>query len=340
MPKQAAFSFRSLLVVILITAGISAAALWAAGLTPSDGRLAVVTLTVILLAAICGEFVRRRFRLSLRGLLVLITVFGIVLGLYADRSIQVLKRRQAADRLLMLGGKVKYEESWSWFKTKAGLVLPGWLRQSSPRALFGRVAEVTLPADLNDEQFASVADVLPEITYLSLNHTRVTDGELWRLLRSTELRMLFLDSQQLTDTSVDSLRRLPQLQELGLWGTHVETDRLELLSELPNLTKFSICYSTVEDGSFRHLAKLNRVREIRVAQCEISEDELEHLAAMASLRHLDLWSSKITDDAIVHLEGLDQVKSLNLAETEITPEGIARLKEALPNCNVFDGNWD
>jgi hypothetical protein len=42
----------------------------------------------------------------------------------------------------------------------------------------------------------------------------------------------------------------------------------------------------------------------------------------------------VTDAGLEHLAGLKNLAQLNLKGTAVTDQGIAKLKAALPNCNI------
>jgi len=45
--------------------------------------------------------------------------------------------------------------------------------------------------------------------------------------------------------------------------------------------------------------------------------------------------NEITDAGLVHLQRLTSLQKLNLAHIQVTDAGVAKLKEALPNCDIY-----
>ena len=67
---------------------------------------------------------------------------------------------------------------------------------------------------------------------------------------------------------------------------------------------------------------------------QISDAGLVHLKGLSSLQWLGLENTQITGAGLVHPEALSNLSTLNLDDTQITDAGVAKLKEALPNCEI------
>ena len=67
----------------------------------------------------------------------------------------------------------------------------------------------------------------------------------------------------------------------------------------------------------------------------IGDKELEHVKAFHWLRHLDPRFTKVTDNGLEHLMGLKHLQDLFLEGTKVTDDGIRKLKQALPNCEIY-----
>ncbi len=333
------FSARSLLLVMLAAVVIAAVALWQLGFDPRDGRLAAVTLAAVAAIWLILEFVRRRFRLSLRTFFVAFTATILVLGVYADRGVKVLQRRQAVERIRRTGGTAEFKRTEAWFRTEGGLVLPSWLRQISAGNAFGKVWRVDLPAACDDAELRVVRPALIDVTTLQLDHTQVTDSGLQHLANLGALQDLILGGHQVSRTGVQHLRRVPQLRHITFWRTDITAESTAYLGELPQLTVLDFYSTNLADGSCRHLRDLDRVEELHIRDSRLAEEELSHLRHMNGLRVLDLSRSAVSDGAIKYLKELQQLTLLNVAFTEITPEGIAQLQASLPNCRVYVPDW-
>jgi Leucine-rich repeat (LRR) protein len=61
---------------------------------------------------------------------------------------------------------------------------------------------------------------------------------------------------------------------------------------------------------------------------------LENLKGLSGLQRLDLSSWRVTETGLEHLRGLTSLQTLNLINTRLTDTEVAKLKQALPNCNI------
>ena len=151
---------------------------------------------------------RRRFRYSLRTLLVVVTLVGVVLGVWVQRA---ERQRRAVAAMREDGGKVMYD-----------------YEESRPRAVNGDLPGPDwLCRLLGVDYFANV-------THAHLSRS-ATDATLSHLGDLTSLKSLWLDGTQVTDTGLAHLTGLARLQELDLSGTQVTDAGCDRLQQaLPN----------------------------------------------------------------------------------------------------------
>jgi len=77
------------------------------------------------------------------------------------------------------------------------------------------------------------------------------------------------------------------------------------------------------------LTEIGRIGAIYLYNTQITDAGLVHLAGLTSLQELF-----VTDAGLVHLKGLTSLQTLGLGNTQVTDAGVAKLKEALPNCEI------
>jgi len=69
------------------------------------------------------------------------------------------------------------------------------------------------------------------------------------------------------------------------------------------------------------------------------DEGLKHLAHLTNLEYLDLNGTQVSDEGLKHLIGLIRIEWLNLENTQVSDEGVARLRLALPHCEItFNGD--
>lgn len=100
------------------------------------------------------------------------------------------------------------------------------------------------------------------LTDLNVAHTAITDAGLQHLAQSDSLEILWLLGTQVTDKGLVSLQRLPRLRELGLGQTRISDAGLETLQQFPALQKVVVPEATV---TARGIAQL--VEEVPGLKC-------------------------------------------------------------------------
>ncbi len=212
--------------------------------------------------------IRRRFRFSLRTLLIVFVVFSVGLGWFAFKMRQAEKQRGAVEAIRKAGGVVHYDyqqpDEWG-FTPEREPPAPAWLRELVGEDFFSDVVSVSgggtgFRTDAGDVILDHVKR-LPELTTLGLvgktvtdtglenlkglteldtlvlDHAQVSDEGLEHVGRLTKLELLYLSNTQITDAGLRQFRSLTRLEWLELHSTHVTKDGIEELQEaLPNCT--------------------------------------------------------------------------------------------------------
>jgi hypothetical protein len=229
-------------------------------------RLVIQLGALLLLAVlITGQFARHRHRLTLKGMLLLVSLAAVLCALFGHRLVVANRQRALAAIIMSAGGRVEYDIDGGWgtaFKTKTGLLLPNWTRRITGDGFFGNLktawfnrtlSEATLLAidrsvlssfnelhfhrsPIGDRGVAHLSD-LPALSTLSLQGTNVSDKSLQALHKLPSLRTLVLINTNITDAGLPSLTKFNQLEVVYLSGTNVtEAGLAELRASLPRCT--------------------------------------------------------------------------------------------------------
>ena len=67
---------------------------------------------------------------------------------------------------------------------------------------------------------------------------------------------------------------------------------------------------------------------------QITDAGLVHLRGLTNLRLLEVTFTRVTNAGLVHLPGLTSLRRLYLANAQTTEDGRARLRQALPDCEI------
>src|SRR5207249_2570620 len=97
----------------------------------------------------------------------------------------------------------------------------------------------------------------------------------------------------------------------------------------------------VTDAGLEAVKDLPNLERLYVYEAPITGPGLKHLRGLTKLETLLLRGTKLNDDGLRNLEGLSGLRLLDLSDStstsylaEYTEVGIARLKQALPGCQV------
>jgi Leucine-rich repeat (LRR) protein len=156
----------------------------------------------------------RYLRISLRGLIVLVLVFGGGLGWFVSRAKVQLDAVTAIERA---GGSVKYE--WEWkdgqFNPSGKPWWPKWLMDHIGPNYLAHIAEVDLTQGGSDEQMLAIGK-LKSLEGVIIRKSSITATGLAPLTELADLRNLSIFNCQVSDDGLEPLRRLQQLDNLRL----------------------------------------------------------------------------------------------------------------------------
>jgi Leucine-rich repeat (LRR) protein len=91
------------------------------------------------------------------------------------------------------------------------------------------------------------------------------------------------------------------------------------------------------DAQMAHLKDLTNLTRLHLENTKITDKGLEQIKGLTNLEYLNLYGDAVSDAGLVNLEGLKKLKNLYLWQTKVTDAGAAKLKAALPQCDIDRG---
>jgi hypothetical protein len=294
---------------------------------------------------------RRRRGLSVRGLMILVLVFGSGLGWY---GLKVREQREAVAAIRGAGGDVGYD--WQVAKSSnladldrstggrpgafgGRVVWPRWLVGLLGIDAFGRVDKVWFAkgqGEISEPLLAQIGK-LRSLEVLSVHHRVALDtAGLAHLKDLSGLRVLDLQVKARgRSTDLSWLRGKARLEMLHLGSIPVRDDDLIHLRPLTNLRTLVLRSPHITDAGLVHLSGLTRLQCLIFAHDSIRGEGLAHLGRMGSLETLAMLRSKV--ETLDHLPAIP-VRDLCLPFAGIDDRGLARLRSmpALENV-ILDG---
>ncbi|PWU09471.1 MAG: ribonuclease inhibitor [Verrucomicrobia bacterium] len=129
--------------------------------------------------------------------------------------------------------------------------------------------------NFGDAQLTSLAALGPNLRWLDLGGTAVTDAGLGFLATMPNLTRLHLERTKVTDAGLDRLSSLANLEYLDLYGTAVSDDGLAKLQKLPKLTHLYLWQTKVSPAAAKAFAEARLDKD----QLQKWQDEIEELKA-------------------------------------------------------------
>lgn len=202
------------------------------------------------------------------------------------------------------------------------------------------------PSEVGDETLASLG-TLPQIAYLSLFGTRVTDKGLGQLLsKAPNLANLNLQATGIGDDGLLALANLERLAVLDVSHTRVTQQGIARLKLAKPYLRIN---STTDDSTLSNVAILIQqqravlsrspgwrpiVVRLHAASPAVTDLGVADLRGLTNIEELDFTDACLTDSAVGDLVTLSGLKKLALSGTKISNSGIALLREALPDCEI------
>lgn len=306
---------------------------------------------------------RRRFRLSLRAMMVLVLISGAVLGWVVLRA----HVQRDAVQAIRKAGQVVYRSqrgAKGQYTPNAPPRGPRWLNDLVGPDMLDTVVAVVLRGDKVDDRVMAGLGELPSVTSVgirgkpspALTPTGIsqvgrlsqlegisaldmpeTSGFLPHLYDKRHLRHIYLKSAVASDAALARLVRLPMLEELVLDGRDVTQAGFAHLSTARDLRWLSLENCRVSDLSalsgMRRLGRLNlSARTHRPAERPSSPVDLGPLNSLPSLMMLHLTSIPIDDAGLAKIKRMSQLRSLGVAGAGITEAGLAHIA-TMPKVN-------
>jgi hypothetical protein len=172
---------------------------------------------------------RRWFQISLRTLLLLVTLVSAAFGWLGFKFRQAKRQRDAVHAIQKLGGCATLTDA---IGTSPG---PVWLRRWMDDDFFANTTMVLWSGPQVTDDTIIHLGTMPKLAMLELDKTRVTDAGLVHLGQLRHLVTLKLSRMPITDAGLVHLRQLTELQELTIDGTQISKQGCQQLKmRLPN----------------------------------------------------------------------------------------------------------
>ena len=244
-----------------------------------------------------------RTRFTLRGLLLLTAIAGVLMAFLADYVKKSEQQQTAVAELRKIGAKVKYSDPPSW--PFVGLIERKFGIDFVANATF--VSFIYRTVSLRELKLLTD---LRQLQGLDLFRAQIDDDGLAQLANLSELAFLDLRHTQITDEGLQHLRHLHRLDTLHLASCQITGPGLTSLQRLSGLVTLDLAFTSIQD---EHLAPIGRLK---------------------TLVDLNLNNTDLTEKALRHLQPLHELRQLKLYGVKISPQKLRAFVEKHPDCNI------
>jgi hypothetical protein len=203
-----------------------------------------------------------RLQFSLRSLLVVMVLCGLLLGRYGIRRYELSREEAALAELQAHGADVQFHQAHA-----VGVSFSGSAPPVKTLELLQRVPRlqrlVLIDTDVSDAGLAAIGE-LQGLEQLLLLGADITDDGLAHVARLANLRILRLDNTQISDEGLKHLARLQYLERLDLVGTRVTDNGLQQLTRLRRLQRLYLNDTAVTEAGASWLVE--RLPEARIVR--------------------------------------------------------------------------
>jgi hypothetical protein len=196
-------------------------------------------------------------------------------------------------------------------------------------------------AKFADAKALEVLTKLPKLHTVYFNATIFDDSGFAVLAKCKELQNIALDHNfNITGSGAAALKDLPKLRSLRFGGcTKMTSEAARACAQLTQLESLQFFHIGASDEDVAALLPLaGNLKHFVVASQfsgELSGVALEHLATFKNLESLKFGEVVVTyDGGMKHLATLKNLKKLDLDKVGASEEDIAKLKAALPGCEI------
>ena len=239
-----------------------------------------------------------------------------------------------------LAAEIKADADGKWVEEAGGAVM---------RDPAGRITGVDLRASWVTDTDLRKLTQLPDLRYLDLSLTRITDQgmlELKNVAGIVELNLYF--AEYVTDEGLAAIREWKKLQRLNVHGTKISDTTLEHIAGIKSLVSLNVGSAMVTDVGIERLASLPNLKELTIGGNNLGDAGLQALRQIPGLTYLDLngrqgtdsnvWAISMSDVGLNAVLTLKDLRELRLGCTSIGV-GIEGARFAMVNRVDVTARW-
>jgi hypothetical protein len=276
---------------------------------------------------------RSWLRFSLRTFFVLLTIFGVWLGIKINAA---RRQHEAVEAVRKMGGGVGYDYQIATpvsfsngleFDENKPPPAPKWLRDLLGVDFFSTVVGVEFQnAAINDKTLESVVG-LPKLQSVKFDNAHIDPKNSARL-------------DLVANPGIAAFAKLEHLQCV-LYDGDLSGNSWSLVLPFGHLRELIICHKQPGGGkahfdnhAMEQIGKLGSLEKLIIVGFDLTDMDVKNLQNLSNLQELTM-DGNISDHALTYLAGLKKLRYLNVSGTQISNAGIAELQKSLPTDLVW-----
>jgi len=195
-----------------------------------------------------------------------------------------------------------------------------WFGASAP------AAEIKTAGDgkwVEDAGGAVIRDAAGRITGVDLRASWVTDSDLRRLIQLPNLNYLDLSLTRITDQGMQELKNLPGIVDLNLrFAEYVTDEGLAAIKDWKKLKRLNVHGAKISDTTLAHISGITTLESVDVGSAMVTDVGVERLASLPNLKALTIGGNELGDTGLQALRQMPGLTYLDLSGRQGTDSNV------------------
>jgi Leucine-rich repeat (LRR) protein len=170
---------------------------------------------------------------------------------------------------------------------------------------------------------AVIRDAAGKITGVDLRASWVTDTDLRKLMTLPDLKYLDLSLTRITDQGMQEIRNLPGIVELNLhFAEYVTDEGLAAIKGWKRLKRLNVHGAKISDTTLDHISGIATLESVNVGSAMVTDVGLERLSGLPNLKELTMGGNEVGDAGLQALRQMPGLTYLDLAGRQGTDSNV------------------
>lgn len=162
-----------------------------------------------------------------------------------------------------------------------------------------------------------------QITGVDLRSSWVADSDLRKLLQYPNLTYLNLSLTRVTDQGMQEIKSLKNIEELDLrFAEYITDEGLAAIKDWRKLKRLILHGTKISDTTLDHIAGITSIVSLNIGSAMITDVGLERLAVLPNLKDLTMGGNELGDAGLQALRQLPGLTYLDLSGRQGTDSNV------------------